>query len=596
VDRLQGVRVLDPACGSGNFLYVVLQKLKDLEKVVGVYADSIGLGGFLPMVGPWQLHGIEANAYAFDLAQTTVCIGWLQWIRANGFGVINDPILRPLEGFRRMDAILDLSDPANPRESDWPEAEFIVGNPPFLGTKKLRSELGDEYVEKLFRVYSGRLPPFSDLCCYWFEKARAQIEAGRCKRAGLLATQGIRGGLNREALKRIKETGDIFFAESDRDWVLDGANVHVSMVGFDDGREAEKVLDGKRVADINPNLTATADTTTARKLPQNQEISFYSDVKAGRFEVSFAEANRLLSSPNPNGRPNSDVLRPWANGRDVVQRPRHMWVIDFGWSMRAEEASLYEAPFRIVKTLVKPERDKVKRKRYREYWWLHAEPCAEMRRRIEPLERYLVTTTLSKHRVFAWMQPPTLPDHQLIVFARSDDYFFGVLHSRAHEVWALEQGTQLEDRPRYTPTTSFETLPFPEPTAEQEAAIAAAAKDLDGRRNAWLNPPEWTKADTLEFPGSAGGPWKRYVQDADARGIGTVRFPRTVAKDAASEAELKKRTLTNLYNERPAWLRNAHAALDGAAFAAYGWPHGLTDEEILARLLDLNRARAGAGA
>ncbi len=164
--------MLDPACGSGNFLYVALQKLKDLEKEVAVYADACGLGSFLPGVGPWQLYGIETNSYAFDLAQTTIWIGWLQWVRANGYGVVNDPILRPLTGFKCMDAVLDLSDPANPREPEWPAVDFIVSNPPFLGTKKLRSELGDEYVETLFSVYSDRIPPFSDLCCYWFEKVR----------------------------------------------------------------------------------------------------------------------------------------------------------------------------------------------------------------------------------------------------------------------------------------------------------------------------------------------------------------------------------------------------------------------------------------
>jgi hypothetical protein len=203
-----------------------------------------------------------------------VWIGWLQWIHANGYGVVNDPILRRLDGFRHMDAVLDLSEPAHPREPDWPAVDFTVGNPPFLGTKKLRTELGDEYVERLFRVYAGRIPSFSDLCCYWFEKARGQIEGGKCRRAGLLATQGIRGGLNREVLNRVKVTGDIFFAESDRDWVLDGANVRVSMVGFDNGHEKERALDGKPVDDICSNLTPAADTTTAQRLPQNRDISY----------------------------------------------------------------------------------------------------------------------------------------------------------------------------------------------------------------------------------------------------------------------------------------------------------------------------------
>jgi type II restriction/modification system DNA methylase subunit YeeA len=189
-----------------------------------------------------------------------------------------------------------------------------------------------------------------------------------------------------------------------------------------------------------------------------------------------------------------------------------------------------------------------------------------------------------------------LPDHQLCVFARSDDYFFGVLHSQLHEVWALAQGTQLREKEsgfRYTPTTCFETFPLPHPTPEQEAAIGAAAKELDALRRGWLNPPEWTREEVLEFPGSADGPWARYVHDPDARGIGTVRWPRIVAKDEASAKLLAKRTLTNLYNQRPAWLDLAHKKLDAAVFAAYGWPDTLSDDEILEKLLALNLERAG---
>jgi hypothetical protein len=166
-----------------------------------------------------------------------------------------------------------------------------------------------------------------------------------------------------------------------------------------------------------------------------------------------------------------------------------------------------------------------------------------------------------------------LPDHQLIVFAREDDLFLGLLYSKIHEVWSRATGTQLreaESRFRYTPTSCFETFPFPQPTPEQEAAIAAAAKELNELRARWLNPPEWTRTEVLEFPGSLDGPWARYVVQPDARGIGAVRWPRIVPKDADCATSLKKRTLTNLYNQRPAWLDLAHKKLDAAAFAAYG--------------------------
>ena len=181
------------------------------------------------------------------------------------------------------------------------------------------------------------------------------------------------------------------------------------------------------------------------------------------------------------------------------------------------------------------------------------------------------------------------------MFARDDNYFFGVLHSHFHEVWARAQGTQVREREsgfRYTPTTCFGTFPFPEPGEEQKSDIAAAAKELNELRENWLNPPEWTKAHVLEFPGAIDGPWSRFVIDPDARGIGTVRYPVIEPRDKNSAAKLAKRTLTNLYNERPTWLANAHVKLDAAVAPAYGFPVDLTADQILERLLALNRERA----
>jgi type II restriction/modification system DNA methylase subunit YeeA len=439
--------------------------------------------------------------------------------------------------------------------------------------------------------------PEADLCCYWFEKARAMIESGRAKRAGLLATQGIRGGANRDVLNRIKQTGDVFFAVSDRDWVLDGAAVHISMVGFDDGSDTSRVLDGKPVTTINPNLTSTADITQAQRLAANLGIGFMGDTKGGPFDVPFETARKFLDTPNVNGRPSSDVVTPWCNGLDVTRRNRDMWIIDFGTDMPEDRARLYEAPFAHVQTHVYPERAKNKRESYRLKWWIHVEARSGMRAQLAPLERFVAVARVAKHLLFVWMKAPTLPDSQIIVFSRSDDFGFGVLHSRVHEVWARSQGTQVREREsgfRYTPTTCFETFPFPEPTDAHRDAIASAAKELDALRSNWLNPPEWTRTKVLEFPGSADGPWKRYVQDVDPkRGIGTVRYPRTVPKDAAAAAKLKTRTLTNLYNESPAWLTAAHRKLDEAVFAAYGWPADLPDDELLAKLLELNLSRAG---
>ena len=595
-ERLAHVTVLDPACGSGNFLYVAIHLLLELEKEVISYAASHRLE-LVPHVRPTQLAGLEINPYARELAQVVIWIGYLQWMRHNGFKAPSDPVLEPIESIRRMDAILDLSDPKNPKEPDWPEAEIIVGNPPFLGGKLLRTNLGDEYVDQMFQVWDKGVPREADLCCYWFEKGRRQVEQGRARRVGLLATQGIRGGANRRVLERIKETGDIFFAESDRDWVLDGAAVHVSMVGFDDRSDNTRTLDAKRVQDIHANLSAAADTTKAQPIPANFGLSYMGDTKGGAFDIQQAVALEMLLAPNPHGRPNSDVLVPWVNGLDITRRPREMWIIDFGVEMAEEEASRYEGPFRHVERHVRPHRQKNKRDSYREKWWIHVEPRPALRGALRALPRFVVTARVAKHRLFWRLAGPTLPDCQLFAFTSNDDSFFGLLHCRAHEVWALRQGTQVREREsgfRYTPTTCFETFPFPEPTKKQSAAIAGAARELDELRSRWLNPPEWTKTEVLEFPGSVDGPWARYVVKPNRQGIGTVRWPRLVARDPDCAESLKKRTLTSLYNQRPGWLDLAHRKLDEPVFAAYGWDPDVGDEELLEKLLELNLARAGA--
>ena len=556
--RLFEVTVLDPACGSGNFLYLALRSLLDLEKEVidfdaGQAWDSRAPEERLdltPRVKPDQMMGMEINPYAAELARTSLWIGYIQWHQNNGFPYTQQPILTSLVSVAQTDSILADGDTAEPREAEWPPAEFIIGNPPFLGGKLLRKQLGDEYVDALFGAYHGRVPAEADFVCYWFEKARTMLEQGGAKRAGLLATQGIRGGANRRVLQRIKESGDIFLAWSDQPWILDGATVHISIVGFDDGSELNREMDGAAIGSINANLTMGADLTAAVRLGDNLGIAFMGDTKGGPFDIPGTLAKEMLARPNPHGRSNSEVIRPWVNGRDITDRSRGMWIIDFG-DMPSEQAALYEAPFEYVNARVKPQRETSRSTI--SSWWLHERPRPEMREAVRHLSRLIVTPRVSKHRLFAWIEKETLPDSATIAIARDDDYTFGVLHSRFHELWARGMGTQLrevESGFRYTPTTCFETFPFPEPDEVQRAAIAAAAARLNQLREGWLNPPN------------------------------------------ATASELKKRTLTNLYNQRPTWLANDHAALDAAVAAAYGWSDGLSDVEILERLLALNLQRA----
>ena len=558
--RLTSVTVLDPACGSGNFLYIALRALLDLEKEVIDYAAEHGQYDWTPRVSPAQMRGLEIDHYAAEIARTALWIGYIQWHQTNGFGYAHNPVLMPYGIVQRTDAILDYDDNGNPMEPEWPDAEFIVGNPPFLGHGNFRDGLGDEYVDVLYSLYGDRIPNSSDLCCYWLEKARAQIADGKANRAGLLATQEIRYQYSRPVLQRIKQSGDIFMAVSDQNWVLGGANVHIAIIGFDDGSDTDRILDGEQVADINSDLSSGSDLTQAHKLAENAQISFMGDTKVGPFEISRGVAQQMLARPNPHGKPNSDVVKRWMNGQDINRNPSDMWIIDFGNDMSEEDAALYEEPFEYVHRHVKPTRDRNKAARLRNRWWLHGRPRVAMRQALSGLPRYIGTSSVSKHRIFAFIDGDVLPDHAIIVFASDDNYFFGVVHSRIHIAWATAIGSQLresESGGRYTPTTCFETFPFPHPTDAQRAAIAAAAQNLDRLRNNWLNPAE---TDLLGNP-------------------------------VVPETERRNRTLTNLYNANPAWLQNAHTALDHAVAQAYGWQPDLPDRHILANLLALNAHR-----
>ena len=631
--KLRQIIVLDPACGSGNFLYVSLQLLLSLEKEVITFAAQLGFS-FQPEVSVQQLQAIEINPYAFELAQVSVQIGYLQWRRDNGFDNDRSPVLQVLDGFQNEDALLVPHFHSKAKtlkeaqagehqgddalkfytEREWPKCDVIVSNPPFLGNSFLRKELSDAYVNGLFHCFGERVSRGSDLCCYWFEKARELIQQKKCSRAGLLATQGIRGGANREVLKRIKETGEIFFARSDTEWVLAGANVHVSMVGFDDGSAKGRTLDGREVTEINANLTAHADTTEAALLKGNERICFMGPSPKAPFDIPEATAAPMLrESANAYSVANSDVVRPVESAIDLVQKNRRVWTLDFG-SLSFESAVRYEKPFAYVKEHVFPVRSTNRRQTNAE-WWQYERPRVDMRRAMMGLPRFIATPGVSKHRIYVWRNPESLCNQGTLVFARSDDYAFGVIHSRFHEVWALAQGTQLREKEsgfRYTPTTCFETFPFPRPMPKQEAAIAAAAKELNELRERWLNPPEWTVEKILEFPGSIGGPWDRYINPSTIKSepstlnslpgqsgattgqlsTGLVRYPRLEPRDADCAAKLKERTLTKLYNERPAWLDLAHKKLDAAVAAAYGFPADLTDEQILEKLLALNLERS----
>ena len=588
LNRLRAFTVLDPACGSGNFLYLALQALKDLEHRVQLEAEALGFQLAFPDIGPANVKGLEINPYAAELARVSVWIGEIQWMRRNGFSESHDPILKPLDTIECRDAILT---PDN-TEPDWPEADVVIGNPPFLGTKLQIRQLGEEYVSRLRSTYTKRVPAGADLVCYWFEKAGRQITLGKAARVGLVATNSIRGGWNLPALQSATDGHRIFEAWGDEPWVNDGAAVRVSLICFarcDDDSVSTPRLDGQPVDEIHTDLTANrdhqgVDLTLARRLPANARVAFVADQKGGPFDISGSQAREWLLLPaNPNGRTNADVLKPWVNGMDLTRRPAGKWIVDFGWTMSDADAALYEEPFRWVKEHVYPMRSTVRRKAHRERWWRHADPRPGMWAALGNLSRYIATPTVAKHRLFVWCDARICPDHQLIVITRDDDVTFGILHSRFHEAWSLRLCTWLGkgNDPRYTPTTTFETFPFPDgltpntPAADytddpRAAAIADAAQRLVELRDRWLNPPEWVEWLDEPVPG----------------------YPtRPVPRDETAATALKTLTLTNLYNTRPQWLADAHAALDAAVATAYGWPADISDDDALAELLALNGSR-----
>lgn len=586
LERLRGVRVLDPACGSGNFLYLALNELKTLEWQIMIEGEALGFQRAFPTIGPEAVLGIELNPYAAELARISVWIGEIQWMLRNGFDINRAPVLRPLETIDNKNALID----ADGSAAHWPDAEIIIGNPPYMGAKLMNRRLGREMTQAIRALYEGRLPAFTDLVCFWFENARTMIAEGRTQRAGLVATNSIRKNTNLNVMHRIVGSTRIFAAWPEQRWDIEGAAVDVSLVCFGHHPAEAVILDGEAVTDIHADLTAGLNLTLARPLIQNAGAAMLGIQKSGPFDIPGSLAREwMMQSVNPNGATNASVLKPYWNGDDVTKRPRDMWFIDLPPGLSEAQAAQYEAPFHHLATAEDDEGNSIEELRSTSDsvgdaypWWEPWRRRPEMRRQIEALNRYIVTPETAEHRVFSWLSYPILPDKNLIIIAREDDLMFGLLQSRFHEVWSLRKGSDLQDRPRYTHTSTFATFPFPDgmtpdlpletALAHPEAgAIAAAAAELDRLRQSWLWPEGlWTTAEE-----------------------GVDGFPeRRVAIDEPAAGELRRRTMTSLYNSRPEWLTAAHDELDRAVGRAYGFTGAQSDDEALSMLLDLNLVRS----
>ncbi len=575
--RVRTIKVLDPACGSGNFLYISLRRLLDLEKVVIISPLWAGLPKEDIKVHPSQLYGMEINEIAHALASVVVWIGYIQWRYENGFFQIKRPILSNMsDNIVRRDAILAYDADGKPIEPDWTPVDVIVGNPPFLGGRRMRLEMDKKYVDDVRKVYEGRISGSADLVTYWFERARKQIEQGKAKRAGLLATNSIRDGESRKVLEQIKKTGDIFMAWSDREWTLEGADVRVSMICFDDGSETEKELDGVSVRFINADLSTQADVTQWQHLRENENLCFLGMMKAGPFDIDSSKATQMLAATNVSRKSNADVIKKRLNGDDIVGHKSNTWIVDFGVDMTESQSAAYELPFNHVLEYVKPARLASRNQALQEKWWLHGRPRPALRAAIKNFQRYIATPEVAKYRIFIWVDIDTIPDHTLHVIARDDDYFFGVLHSRFHNLWALRIGSTLGPTPRYTSTRTFETFPFPFIPRKEDfsdprvVAISAAAKALHEERHAWLNPPQ-------------------PIATANGRTLTNLYNALQVLRGKETTGSIK--AAASAFAPR---LLELHTALDHAVVAAYGWDVSVLDDDeaILRNLLALNSNRA----
>jgi hypothetical protein len=529
--------VLDPACGSGNFLYVAYRELRrieaelrrresDMRRSSGLREQQT-LALYFPLS---NLRGIEIDQFAVQLARVTLWMGQKQAVDELGLEHETVLPLADLSGIRRGDAL----------RVDWPRADAIIGNPPYHGTKFLRSELGDDYVEWLKREFGIGV---KDYAVYWFRKAQDHLGSGG--RAGLVGTNSIREGRNRvAALEYIRDNGGLITsAISDQEWPGE-ANVHVSIVNWVKADAAGSfTLDGVPVDGISTTLRPGADAGLGSPLTRNGQRQFFGVVPGGEGFILDADEARMLLEADPIY---SDVVRPFLVGADITsspdQRPSR-WIVDFHFNA-LEDAARYPLALERVRRLVKPHRDNAKRKAYRERWWRLEEPIVAMRSALKDRPRFIACPAQAKRFFMVWCDAAWCPSNLTSVFAFDDDFAFGVLQSRIHTAWATDQSTTLETRPRYT-TQSFMSFPWPRGEPADRDVVADLARRAVARRSEIC----------LE------------------RDIGLTRLYNEVDDGAYRD------------------LKELHAALDEAVAAAYGWPASAAHDpqESNRLLLELNR-------
>jgi hypothetical protein len=638
--QLCQIRILDPACGSANFLYVTLEHMKRLEGEVLDFAQSIGQsqgGGQQRLeaeglsVDPHQFLGLEINPRAAAIAELVLWIGYLQWhFRTRSAGLPPSPILRDFKNIVCRDAVLEhdgrelLCDQhgvplsrwdgnttkahpvtgeqvpdenarqplyryTNPRKASWPAADYIIGNPPFIGAATMRAALGDGYVEALRSTWSD-VPESADFVMFWWHHAAQQVATGQAERFGFITTNSLKQTFNRRIVQGAMDNGlSLAFAVPDHPWVdsADGAAVRIAMtVGsaqenghgtlltvteeHDSGGEGLSVTVDSRNGLIHADLRIGADVARAGALRANEEISNRGFCLFGAGFIVTPEDAAKLEADSP--------IKHYRNGRDLTDRPRGVKVIDlFGLTVEAVRSD-YPATFQWVLERVKPERDNNKRESRRKNWWLFGEPNPKLRLQLAGLPRYIATVETAKHRIFQFLDANIAPDNKLICIASDDAYTLGILSSSTHYSWAKANSSSIGmfiGDVVYVKTRCFETFPFPTISLEQQTRIADLAEQLDAHR-------------------------KR--QQAQHAALTLTGIYNVLAKIRAGEPLTVKDKATHEQG-LVSVLRTLHDELDAAVLAAYGWADlqaPLADPEraevaretLLERLVALNQQRS----
>lgn len=617
-ETLCKTRILDPACGTGNFLYVSLELLKRLEgevleALVNLGGQEVlsGLGGHT--VDPHQFLGLELNPRAAAIAELVLWIGYLQWHFRTRGGEPAEPILRAFHNVQgTFDAVLaadiqlkrdangkpvtrrdaegreiECNQYLNPKVPEWPAAEFIVGNPPFIGGKDIRARMGDDYTEALWTAHPA-MNDSADFVMYWWDHAASLLirKGSVLRRFGLVTTNSISQVFQRRVVERhlqAKTPISLLMAIPDHPWTKaarDSAAVRIAMtvaaagshegllleVAREEGLDTDTPLIELSTATgvINADLTVGVDVTKAKPLLANEGLSSPGvKLHGSGFIVTPSEAEALGLGKRPGL---ENHIREYRNGRDLAGRARGVVVIDlFGLDQHTVQQQFPEVYQHLLRT-VKPERNQNNRATYRDNWWIFGEPRAEIRPALEDMERYIATVETAKHRIFVFLVGNVLPDNKLIAVALLDAYALGVLSSRFHCIWAIQTGGLLEDRPVYVKSLCFDPFPFPAANDLQKQRIRAIAEDLDAHRKRVLaDHPNLTLTglyNVLEKLRAGTSPDALDPPDRRIFDEGLVLI-----------------------------LKDLHDRLDHAVAAAYGWPADLSDTEILTRLVALNQER-----